>query len=75
MDQLLADVTNIKNAKTGQEVVLIGRQKDKAISAEELARLAGTIPLRDSLQLRPAHTTSIQEELSGPADQAQGVEG
>lgn len=44
MDQLLADVTNIKNAKTGQEVVLIGRQKDKAISAEELARLAGTIP-------------------------------
>ena len=44
MDQMLADVTNIKNAKTGQEVVLIGRQKDKAISAEELAKLAGTIP-------------------------------
>ena len=44
MDQMLADVTNIKEAKTGQEAVLIGKQKDKSISAEELAKLAGTIP-------------------------------
>lgn len=43
MDQMLADVTNIPQAKIGQEVVLIGRQKDTAISAEELAKLAGTI--------------------------------
>lgn len=44
MDQMLADVTNIPPAKIGQEVVLIGRQKDEFISSEELARLAGTIP-------------------------------
>ena len=44
MDQMLADVTNIRDVKTGQEAVLIGRQKAEAISAEELAKLAGTIP-------------------------------
>ncbi|HLD40648.1 MAG TPA: alanine racemase [Candidatus Omnitrophota bacterium] len=44
MDQMMADVTNIRDVKTGQEAVLIGRQKAEAISAEELAKLAGTIP-------------------------------
>jgi alanine racemase len=44
MDQLMVDVTKIKEAKIGQESVLIGRQKNKSISVEELASLAGTIP-------------------------------
>jgi alanine racemase len=44
MDQLMVDVTKIKNVKIGQEAVLIGRQKDKSITVEELAKLAGTIP-------------------------------
>ena len=40
----MADVTRIRGVKVGQEVVLIGRQKSESVSAEELARLAGTIP-------------------------------
>lgn len=44
MDQMMVDVTKIKKVKIGQEAVLIGRQKDKSITVEELAKLAGTIP-------------------------------
>lgn len=44
MDQLMVDVTKIKKVKIGQEAVLIGRQKNKSITVEELAKLAGTIP-------------------------------
>ena len=43
MDQMMADVTHIRGVKAGQEVVLIGRQKGESVSAEELAKLAGTI--------------------------------
>jgi alanine racemase len=44
MDQLIIDVGKIKNIKIGEEVVLIGKQKDKRISTEELAQFSGTIP-------------------------------
>ena len=44
MDQLMVDVTKIKKVKIGQEAVLIGRQKNKSINVEQLAKLAGTIP-------------------------------
>ena len=44
MDQLIVDVGRIKNVRIGDEVVLIGKQKDKKISGEELARLSHTIP-------------------------------
>ncbi|MEK6564282.1 MAG: alanine racemase [Candidatus Omnitrophota bacterium] len=44
MDQMMVDVTHIRGIKAGQEVVLIGRQKGESVSAEELAKLAGTIP-------------------------------
>jgi len=43
MDQIMVDVGNLK-VGIGDEVVLIGRQAKIAISAEELAVLAGTIP-------------------------------
>lgn len=43
MDQLMVDVTKIKNVRIGQEAVVIGNQKNKSISLEELAKLAGTI--------------------------------
>ncbi|MFA6350326.1 MAG: alanine racemase, partial [Candidatus Omnitrophota bacterium] len=43
MDQIMVDVGNAK-VKTGQEVVLIGRQAKQKVSTEELARLSGTIP-------------------------------
>ncbi len=44
MDQTVVDVTEIPDAAAGDEVVLLGRQGDAEISAEEQARLCGTIP-------------------------------
>lgn len=44
MDQTMVDVGHIKNIKVGDDVVLIGRQKNDIITAEELARLCSTIP-------------------------------
>ncbi|MCA1659680.1 MAG: alanine racemase, partial [Verrucomicrobiaceae bacterium] len=44
MDQILADVTALTEVESGDEVVLLGRQKDEEISVRELARKAGTIP-------------------------------
>lgn len=43
MDQMMVDVGDFV-VKVGDEVVLIGRQKKEIITAEELARLSGTIP-------------------------------
>ncbi|MDD5477618.1 MAG: alanine racemase [Candidatus Omnitrophica bacterium] len=42
MDQIMVDVGNFK-PKIGDEVVLIGQQGRQKITAEELARLSGTI--------------------------------
>jgi alanine racemase len=43
MDHMMADVTQIEGVCTGDEVVLIGRQAEEAISADELAALMDTI--------------------------------
>jgi alanine racemase len=43
MDQTMVDVGHIKQAKVGDEVVLIGIQGDDEIRAESLARLAESI--------------------------------
>ncbi|MCD6169508.1 MAG: alanine racemase [Candidatus Latescibacteria bacterium] len=43
MDQLMVDVTDVPRVRKGDEVVLIGRQGSKRISAEELARKMKTI--------------------------------
>jgi alanine racemase len=44
MDMMMVDITDLPQANVGEEVVLIGRQGDEAITADELAELAGTIP-------------------------------
>ena len=45
MDQCMIDVTDIEgDIKTGDEVVLLGRQGDREITARELAGYMGTIP-------------------------------
>ncbi len=44
MDQIMVDVTDIKNVKTEDIAVLIGKQGDEEITAIEIARMAGTIP-------------------------------
>lgn len=43
MDQTMVDVTDIPDASVGDEVVLLGKQGDEEIDAEELAAWAGTI--------------------------------
>lgn len=43
MDSLMADITDIADVKPGDEAVLIGRDRDMRISAEEVAFAAGTI--------------------------------
>lgn len=44
MDMVMADVTDIPGVGLEDEVVLLGRQGDACITADELAELAGTIP-------------------------------
>lgn len=44
MDQIMVDVTDIKDVKTEDIAVLIGKQGDEEITATEIARMAGTIP-------------------------------
>jgi len=44
MDQTMIDVGGVKNVRTGDEVVLIGKQRTAEIKIGDLARLAGTIP-------------------------------
>ena len=44
MDWTMVDVTQIPDVGVGDEVVLLGRQMDEAITAEELSERIGTIP-------------------------------
>ena len=43
MDQLMADVTGIDGVSEGDEAVLIGKDGDETVTAEDIARWAGTI--------------------------------
>ena len=44
MDMLMCDVTDIPNVSVGDRAVLMGRMGDEAITPDELAKKAGTIP-------------------------------
>jgi len=44
MDYTMVDVTDVRDASVGDEVVLIGSDGNASISAVELANLTGTIP-------------------------------
>ncbi len=43
MDQCMIDVTHLPQVRVGDEVVLIGRQGEASLTAEEVARRLGTI--------------------------------
>lgn len=43
MDQVMVDVSGVKNVKINDKVTIIGKQKNEEISADMLAHLAGTI--------------------------------
>jgi alanine racemase len=44
MDQIIVDVTRVRHAHVGEEVVALGAQGDHVITARDLASRAGTIP-------------------------------
>ena len=44
MGMMMPDVSNMTDLRSGEEVVLLGRQGDECITAAELAEKAGTIP-------------------------------
>lgn len=43
MDQFMVDVTDIPNVSVEDEVILIGSEGDKSVTADEIAKLCGTI--------------------------------
>lgn len=43
MDQFMVDVSHVEDVKIGDEVVLIGRQGNNVITAEEIAKMVDTI--------------------------------
>ena len=43
MDQMIVDISDIENVSVGEEAVLIGRDGEEEISAEDIASWAGTI--------------------------------
>ncbi len=44
MEQIIVDINNIKNISVGDEVVILGKQKSKEITAEMLGKMANTVP-------------------------------
>lgn len=44
MDHIMVELGNNRNIKAGEEVILLGKNKNLQITAEDLARWAGTIP-------------------------------
>ena len=44
MDQMMADVTAVPGAQPGDRVILIGRDGHETVTADDIARWAGTIP-------------------------------
>lgn len=56
MDQFVVDVTGIPNVRQDDEVVLVGRQGDEQIRAEEVAAWCGTINYEVTTGLLPRVT-------------------
>jgi alanine racemase len=56
MDQFVTDISGISGVKQDDEVVIIGRQGNAAIRAEEIAHLAGTINYEVTTSLLPRVT-------------------
>ncbi|MBX4186827.1 MAG: alanine racemase [Candidatus Doudnabacteria bacterium] len=53
MNLLSVDVTNVKNVKTGDQAVLLGKQGQEEIFADELAQIAGTINYEIVTRINP----------------------
>ena len=71
MDLTTVDVTDIRKVQQGDEVVLLGRQGDAEISADEMAAWANTISyeilLPSALEF-PAFTSIFRRNTSSGQD-------
>jgi alanine racemase len=83
MDMCMLDVTDVPDAATGDEVVLIGCQGEEEISADEVAELAGTISYEilcgitarvPRLYLRSGDVVSQQTLVEEPQEAGTGGE-
>jgi alanine racemase len=79
MDMCVADVTHIPNVALDDEVVIIGRQGDDEIPAEEVARLTETINYETltgitarvpRLYRRGGRITTVQTLVDAPAEES-----
>jgi len=52
MDQMMFDVTNVPDAKTGDVITLLGYDKENFISIDEWAKILGTINYEITCRLR-----------------------
>ena len=43
MDKIMVDLTEVENVRIGSEVIIIGKQGEEIVSAEEIAKKVGTI--------------------------------
>jgi alanine racemase len=53
MNILMADVTDIRDVRIGDEALLLGGAGESAVQAEELAELSGTINYEFLARLAP----------------------
>ena len=79
MDMCVADVTDIPYVALDDEVVIIGRQRDDEISAEEVARLSDTISYETLTGItarvprvyrRGGRITAVQTLVEAPAEES-----
>jgi alanine racemase len=56
MDQFVVDIASVAGVQQDDEVVIVGRQGDEEIRAEEVAQLAGTINYEVTTSLLPRVT-------------------
>jgi alanine racemase len=60
MDMFMVDLTDVPGAAAGDEVVLLGRQGDASIGADELAERAGTIAYEVLTRIGPRVPRSLE---------------
>jgi alanine racemase len=65
MDLCMIDVTGVPGAAVGSEVVLLGRQGEECIDADELAGLTGTVSLQVLCGIGPRVPRLYAEALPG----------
>jgi len=60
MNLIMVNLKSVKNVKIGDEVVLLGRQKNSFITTEDLAEKAGTINYEITTRINPLLTRIIK---------------